>query len=97
MRRRDGRLYQGTKVHGDIEIVPPGYPSSWAYENADEAIGIILAPALVQQMAAQTAQTSPEHVEIPNNFGTRDSLIEHIGLALFADLREDSVDGRLFG
>jgi AraC-like DNA-binding protein len=64
--------------------------------GSDEAIGIILAPELVQQAAAQTAQTAPERVEIRNNFRTRDPLIEHIGLALFADLREDSVDGRLF-
>jgi AraC family transcriptional regulator len=96
VRRRDGCVYQGTKVHGDIEMVPFGCPGSWVYESAEESIGIILAPELVQQMAAQTAQTSPEHVEIRNNFRTRDPLIEHIGLALFADLRDDSVDGRLF-
>jgi AraC family transcriptional regulator len=86
----------GTKVYGDIEIVSPGCPSYWAYESADEAIGIILAPELVQQVAAQAVQIPPERVEIPNNFGTRDPLIEHIGLALFADLKEESVGGRLF-
>jgi AraC-like DNA-binding protein len=96
VRRRDGRLYQGTKVHGDIEMVPSGCPGSWVYESSDEAIGIIVAPELVQQVAAQTTRTSPERVEIRNNFCTRDPLIEKIGLALFADLGEDGVDGRLF-
>jgi hypothetical protein len=62
----------------------------------DEAIGIILAPELMQQVAAQAANIPPERVEIPNNFGTRDPLIEHIGLALLADLKADHIDGRLF-
>jgi AraC family transcriptional regulator len=96
VRRREGRVYQGTKVHGDIEMVPSGCPGSWVYESAEESIGIILAPELVQQVAGQTVRTSPERVEIRNNFCTRDPLIEKIGLALFADLREDGVDGRLF-
>src|SRR5262249_6341885 len=45
VRQRDGQRATGVKVHGDIEIVPSGAPSFWAYERANEALGLILEPA----------------------------------------------------
>ena len=96
VRRRNGHRATGVKVHGDIEIVPAGSPSFWAYERANEAVGIMLDPAFVQQVALQAARLSPEHLEFPHNFGTRDPLIEHLGLALYADLIAPGGGSRLF-
>ena len=96
VRQRDGRTCQGVKVHGDVEIVPAGSPSFWEYECANEALGIILAPALMQHVALQTTQRAPERLEFPHHFGTRDPLIEHLGLALYADLTAPGVGSRLF-
>jgi AraC family transcriptional regulator len=84
------------KVHGDIEIVPAGSPSFWTYASANEALGIMLDPAFVQQVALQAGQIAPDRLELPHNFGARDPLIEHLGLALLADLRATEVGGRLF-
>ena len=96
VRQRDGRVQQGMKVHGDIEIVPAGSPSFWAYESANEALGIMLDPAFVQQVALQAGQVSPDRLELPHNFGKRDPLIAHLGLVLFADLTAPDVGSRLF-
>jgi AraC family transcriptional regulator len=96
VRQRDGRACRGMKGHGDIEIVPAGSPSFWAYASANEALGIMLDPAFVQQVALQTAQISPDRLELPHNFGTRDPLIEHVGLALGADLTAPEGGSRLF-
>lgn len=97
VRQRDRRGATGVKVHGDIEIVPAGSPSFWAYERANEALGLMLDPAFVQQVALQAAQLSPDRLEFPHNFGTRDPLIAHLGLALYADLTAPGVTSRLFG
>jgi AraC family transcriptional regulator len=96
VRQRDGRRATGVKVHGDIEIVPSGAPSFWAYERANEALGIILESAFVQQVALQAAQRAPERLEFPHNFGTRDPFMEQLGLALYADLTTPGVGSRLF-
>ena len=96
VRQRDGRTQQSVKVHGDIEIVPAGSPSFWAYESANEALGIMLDPAFVQQVALQAGQMSPDRLELPHHFGKRDPLITHLGLALFADLTAPEVGSRLF-
>jgi AraC family transcriptional regulator len=96
VRQRDGHACHGVKVHGDIEIIPAGSPSFWAYERANEALGIMLDPAFVQQAGLQAADLSPERLELPHNFGTRDPLIEHLGLALYADLTTPGIGSRLF-
>jgi AraC family transcriptional regulator len=96
VRRRDGRKATGVKVHGDIEIVPSGSPSFWAYERANEALGIMLDPSFVQQVALQAAQRAPERLEFPHHFGTRDPFLEHLGLALYADLTAPGIGSRLF-
>ena len=95
VRQRDGQRATGVKVHGDIEIVPSGAPSFWAYERANEALGLILESAFVQQVALQAAQRAPERLELPHNFGTRDPFLEQLGLALYADLTAPGVGSRL--
>jgi AraC family transcriptional regulator len=82
-------------VHGAIERVPSGCPGSWASGSAEESLGIILAPELVPPVAGQTARTSPARVASRSPFRPRDPWIAPIGLALFAERREDRVDGRL--
>jgi AraC family transcriptional regulator len=96
VRQRDGRERQGMKVHGDIEIVPAGSPSFWAYDRANEALGIMLDAAFVQQVVLQADQMSPDRFELTHHFGKRDPLIAHLGLALFADLTAPEVGSRLF-
>jgi AraC family transcriptional regulator len=96
VRRRDRREAHGVKVHGDIEIVPAGSPSFWAYERANEALGLMLDPAFVQQVALQAAQLAPDCLEFPHHFGTRDPLIAQLGLALYADLTAPGLASRLF-
>src|SRR5262249_48868657 len=95
VRQRDGRWATGVKVHGDIEIVPSGAPSFWAYERANEALGLILESAFVQQVALQAAQRAPERLELPHTFGTRDPFLEQLGLALYADLTAPGIGSRL--
>lgn len=96
VRQRDGRMCYGVKVHGDIEIVPAGSPSFWSYECSNQALGIMLEPGFVQRVALQTAEISLERLELPHNFGMRDPLIEHLGLALYADLTAPGDGSRLF-
>ncbi len=81
---------------GDITVTPPGKRKEWRYRGAADYVALWLAPALIRNAAAVAGEIHPERIKIRDDFGTRDPQVEHIGLALLAELECEGFGGRLY-
>lgn len=82
-------------TRGSIDIVPQGTPLGGRGLDETEFLMMALDPSLVERIATESGATS--HVELIRNLGIRDPQIEHIGLALRAELERGCPSGRLYG
>jgi AraC family transcriptional regulator len=92
---RGEESHRGTAIHGDIDIIPAGIPSTWELKEGDTALILSLAAELLQTVA-QESDLDPRFVEIRNRFQVRDAQIEHIGWALQAEMERGYPCGRLY-
>ena len=81
---------------GDITVTPPGKRKGWQHRGQADCVALWLAPALIRDSAAVAGEIHPERVEILDNFGTRDSQIEQLGLSLLSELECEGFGGRLY-
>jgi AraC family transcriptional regulator len=93
--RRGAYRHSGTAVHGDIDIIPAGTPSSWELRERDTALVLSVSPELLA-LAAEESGFNPARVEIRNRFQERDAQLENIGWALKAEMESGYPSGRLY-
>ncbi|HEY6327924.1 MAG TPA: AraC family transcriptional regulator [Blastocatellia bacterium] len=93
--RRGGHSHSGISVHGDIDVIPPGTPSTWILDARDTALALRLPSTLMNSVAEQLG-LDPGRVEIVNRFMMRDSQIENIGWAVKAEIESGLPSGRLY-
>lgn len=93
--RRAGEGFRGSLVHGDIDIIPSGTPSSWEIKDKDTVLTLSLTPDFLAAVA-QELDLRPGHEHIRNRFQVRDAQIEHIAWALQAEIDSGSPCGRLY-
>jgi len=80
---------------GSLDIVPQGTLLGGYSKDETEFLMLALDPGLVERVASEAGVTS--HVELIRKLGIRDSQIEHICLALKAELEAGCPSGRLYG
>jgi len=93
--RRLGQRYQGTVVHGDIDIIPAGTPGAWEIKEKDTALVMGVSPELLRTVAEELEIDLPA-IEIRNRFQIRDVQLENIGWALKAEMESGYSSGRLY-
>jgi AraC family transcriptional regulator len=93
--RRGADSHCGTAIHGDIDIIPAGIPTTWELKDGDTALILSLAGDLFRTVAEES-DFDPRFVEIRNRFQVRDPQIEHIGWALQAEMERGYPCGRLY-
>jgi AraC family transcriptional regulator len=82
-------------TRGSLDIVPRGTLLGGYSQDETESLMLALDPSLVERVASEMGATY--HVELIRNLGIRDPQIEHICLALKAELETDCPSGRLYG
>jgi AraC family transcriptional regulator len=82
-------------TRGSIDIVPQGTLLAGYSRDETEFLMIALDPSLVERVANEAGAVN--HVELIRNLGIRDPQIEHICLALKAELEAGCPSGRLYG
>jgi AraC family transcriptional regulator len=82
-------------TRGSIDIIPQGTPLGGYSKDETEFLMLSLDPALVERTAKESGAV--KHVELNRNLGIRDEQIEHISLALKAELEAGCPSGRLYG
>src|SRR5438270_11386708 len=81
----EGRAVPRLQVAGDIDLLPAGSSASWRDEGPTEMIAMHVTTPLLYS-AAESIGVNVERVVIPPKLQLRDPHIEHIGLALKAEL-----------
>lgn len=94
--RRDGKLYNGTAVHGDVDIIPAWTPSRWvAHDHNDRNLILSLPQSLLHSVAQQAGHDS-SRVEIRNRFQVRDPELELIANTIHREIDAGNPSGRLY-
>lgn len=91
---RNGQTHSSVVPQGGIQIVPTGTESTWRHPNGADKLRLLLSSELLQQVATDLHH---KRVEILDQFSIQDSRIEHISLALLAELAAGGSSGRLYG
>jgi AraC family transcriptional regulator len=93
--RHGAQSHAGVAIHGDIDIVPAGVPARWEMNETDTALVLALAPALINRIA-EASGGETNGVQLRSRFQIRDPQIEHIGLALKAEVEQGYPGGTLY-
>jgi AraC family transcriptional regulator len=91
---RNGQTHSSVVPQGGVQVVPTGTESTWRHPNGADKLRLLLSTELLQQVATDLHQ---KRVEILDQFSIQDSRIEHISLALLAELAAGGSSGRLYG
>lgn len=86
--RTDSRPTSRLQVSGDIDLLPPGSYASWSDEGEALMFGVSLHRALFCA-AGKSMGIDPDRLVIPAQMQVRDPRIEHIALALKAELESE--------
>ncbi|NJP12258.1 MAG: helix-turn-helix transcriptional regulator [Leptolyngbyaceae cyanobacterium RU_5_1] len=93
---KGGRTYVGMHSRGDVSLTPAQVPSYFRWESDDACLQIRIASQFMQTVARETIATDPDCLELRLEFQTRDPQLEAIGMMLLAELKQESVGGRLY-
>jgi len=91
---QDGHLLKGRLLNGDLIYTPPKVRYGARWEEEREILVILLEPSFVAR-ATQTLFTE-DQIDTAPRFRFRDSIIEGIGRALYAELASQTSLGRLY-
>lgn len=83
-------------TRGDVTVTPPGKRKGWQHQGQADFAALWVSPAVIQNAASVAREAHLEHLEIRDNFGTRDPQIEHLSLALLAELECEGFGGKLY-
>ncbi|MGL4620502.1 AraC family transcriptional regulator [Chroococcidiopsis sp.] len=96
--KRDDRLHDSIVQKGDCIFVPAGQPSYWhCWESVTykSMLHIHLKPELVAQVA-ETSDLNGDRIDLVNCFSKPDLQLQQIAMLLLAELKSDSIMGRLY-
>jgi len=93
--RLDDLTQRRVSMPGDLDIIPTECSASWEEDGATTMLSIRLTPSLVDA-AAREMGLDPARVSIAPQLQLRDPAIEHIGLAIKAELETPEPLGRLY-
>lgn len=93
---KGGRTYVGLQCKGDVSLTPAKIPSFSRWESDDSCLQIRIASQFIQNIARETIATNPDRLELRLEFQTRDPQLEAIGMLLLAELKQESLGGRLY-
>lgn len=80
---------------GSLDIIPQGTPLGGYSQDETEFLMMALDPSFVERVASEAGAAN--HVEFVRHLGIRDPQIEHISLALKAEIETGCISGRLYG
>jgi AraC family transcriptional regulator len=93
--RSDGAVHRRLQDPGHIHIVPVGYALSWEDDRPAQYVGIGLTPSLMR-LAADEMDLDIDCFSLPPQMELRDKKIEHIALAIKAELEEQDSHDRVY-
>jgi AraC family transcriptional regulator len=92
--RSSGQVRRRLQIPGDIHIVPLGHSVMWEDDRPTQYLGISLTPSLMR-LAADEMDVNLDCFSLPLQMQLRDEKIEHIALAIKAELEEQDRQDRM--
>lgn len=83
-------------MRGDVTLKASGQPSGWRFDKDVDVLVMRLAPAFLYQVAEENG-LNPDSVELRARLDWRDDAVEHIGLAMLAEMEAGGATGRVYG
>lgn len=90
-----GRLQSRVMTPGDMNFTPASLPRMLRCKQEAEILLISLDPELIARAAHDSVYA--DNIEFAERLGGRDPQVQHIGLALKAELEAGGLAGRLYG
>lgn len=91
--QRDGETRRRGNQVGETILMPAGQESRWRSETATTTLHLWIEPALIERAAAQMGINS---AGLRNSFGSDDTRLLHLGLALRDEVQSGGGGGTLF-
>jgi AraC family transcriptional regulator len=94
--RRGGRLYRGTAVHGDVDIIPAHTPARWETHDENDSSLILSMPQSLIRTIVEGSGLDAARVEIRNRFQIRDVELAALCWAMKREMDSGCPSGRLY-
>ena len=91
-----GRRHTAVFSRGMAQVVSPGAVGTWSHDTPFEHMNVFLPRSVLARSAEDLVAGNPENVEVSNQFETKDEVVEHLCLALLAELHAGGISGRLY-
>lgn len=89
-------IYEGTTKKGDVTVKASGQTVGWHFDKDVDLLVMRLAPAFLLNVAEENGLNS-DVVELRASLDGRDAAVEHIGLAMLAEMEAGGASGRVYG
>ncbi len=93
--KRCGRVVRRTMRAGDVIVTPAGEPKSLQHAGEAALVKLRLTGSFVARIADDVVAGGSGRIELLDNFGTRDSRIEHVARRLLGEMEADEIGSRL--
>lgn len=91
----DGRR-EGTAVRGDVTVKASGQPSGWRFDGDVDFFVMRLGRAFLGRVAEENGLDAGT-VELLASLDRRDEAVEHVGLAMLAEIQSGGASGKVYG
>ncbi len=96
VRWSDDAMHEGTTKKGDVTVKASGQTVGWRFDGDVDLLVMRFAPAYLLRVAEENG-LNPDAVELRPGLDGRDDAVEHIGLAMLAEMEAEGASGRVYG
>lgn len=89
------RFRDGTATRGDVTVKVAGGTSGWRFDGAADMLSVRLDAAFLGRVAEENGLDAGR-VELRSSLDRRDEAVEHIGLAMLAEIEGGGAGGRVY-
>lgn len=93
-RRFEGQNHCDASVPGSLCLDPKLLVRQYAWDGVATVLNLCLMPSLLHHIIAEVSSLDPARVELKSLFNFGDPLLEHISLAMKAELETDALFGQ---
>jgi AraC family transcriptional regulator len=89
-------IHEGATSRGDVTVKASGQPVGWHFDKEVDLLVMRLAPAFLLRVAEENGLDA-DAVELRPSLDRRDDAVQHIGLAMLAEMEAGGATGRVYG
>ena len=89
-------IHEGLTSKGDVTVKTAGQPIGWHFDKDVDLLVMRFAPAFLGRVAEENGLNA-DAVELRPSLDGRDDAVEHIGLAMLAEMEAGGIGGRVYG